>query len=644
VAYLVMRAGATEAPGAEELRRHLMGQLPDYMVPAYFVTLAELPLLPSGKVDRRALPEVESAGAVRERGEPRTEAERVLARVWAEVLGLERVGSNDNFFELGGDSILAIQVVARAAQSGLQLTAKQVFQHQTVAGLAAAATEAGETKVEVVQGDVSGAAVLTPVQRWFFERELAEAWHYNQAVMVELREGVQWEALAAAMSAAVNQHDALRLRFRRVESEWEQEAAAGAEACQVFELCDVSEAGGAEAEQRAVAERVEQTHRGLRLSEGPVVRAVGFKRGEGRCGLLLVAAHHLVIDGVSWRVLLADVERGYEQAATGAAVELGAKTTSYKEWAQGLAAYARRAEVTAESAFWQKALRRRVTPLKLDYEPHTNGHGRAAVLATVNTVETEARVTVSLNEKETKALLTEVPSAYRTQIDEILLTALACGYARWSGERRLLVDVEGHGREEDALAGTGMQVDLSRTVGWFTTIYPVVLELPASDDQSEAIKNIKEQVRAVPHKGLNYGVLRYLAEPAVREQMLKLPQAELVFNYLGQSHTVLREGGLFKITQEGSGQSRSKMDARSRVLEVDAVIHDGRLQMTWNYSRALHACETVEALANAYMEALREVIVHCQSADAGGLTPSDIDADLSQQELDELLLGFSTSA
>jgi non-ribosomal peptide synthase protein (TIGR01720 family) len=281
----------------------------------------------------------------------------------------------------------------------------------------------------------------------------------------------------------------------------------------------------------------------------------------------------------------------------------------------------------------------------LDYGPHTNGHGRAAVLATLNTVETEERVTLSLNEKETKALLTEVPSAYRTQIDEILLTALACGYERWSGERRLIVDVEGHGREEDTLAaGTGLQVDLSRTVGWFTTIYPVVLELPASDDKSEAIKNIKEQVRAVPHKGLNYGVLRYLAEPDVREQMLKLPQAELVFNYLGQLHTVLREGGLFKITQEGSGQSRSKMGARSRVLEVDAAIHDGRLQMSWSYSRVLHARETVEAFAHAYMEALREVIAHCQSADAGGLTPSDIDADLSQQELDELLLGFSTSA
>jgi non-ribosomal peptide synthase protein (TIGR01720 family) len=451
--------------------------------------------------------------------------------------------------------------------------------------------------------------------------------------------------MAEAVAAAVQQHDALRLRFRRAESEWEQEVEAGVEACQVFELCDVSEAGGAEEEQRAVAERVERTQRSLRLADGPVVRAVGFQRGGGRNGLLLVVAHHLVIDGVSWRVLLADVERGYEQAAVGAVVELGAKTTSYKEWAQGLAAYAGRAEVAAETAYWQKALRRRVASLRLDYGPHTNGHGRAAVLATLNTVETEERVTLSLNEKETKALLTEVPSAYRTQIDEILLTALACGYERWSGERRLIVDVEGHGREEDTLAaGTGLQVDLSRTVGWFTTIYPVVLELPASDDKSEAIKNIKEQVRAVPHKGLNYGVLRYLAEPDVREQMLKLPQAELVFNYLGQLHTVLREGGLFKITQEGSGQSRSKMGARSRVLEVDAAIHDGRLQMSWSYSRVLHARETVEAFAHAYMEALREVIAHCQSADAGGLTPSDIDADLSQQELDELLLGFSTSA
>jgi non-ribosomal peptide synthase protein (TIGR01720 family) len=631
VAYLVVASGEAEAPSSEDLRRHLLGRLPDYMVPSFFVTLEALPLLPSGKVDRRALPAVGSGavGAGREWVEPRNGVERALAEVWADVLGVERIGVNDNFFELGGDSILSIQVVARSAQQGLRVTAKQVFQHQTVAGLAAAA-EVGDGKsgVRAEQGEVTGAAVLTPVQRWFFEREVAEPWHYNQAVLVEVREGVQWEALREAVAAALKQHDALRLRFRQVEGEWLQESAVGSQACQVFELCDVSELGGSEAEQRAVAEAAERAQRGLRLAEGPVVRAVGFKRGGGRSGLLLVVAHHLVIDGVSWRVLLEDVERGYEQAAAGALVKLGAKTTSYKQWAQGLARYAERAEVAAEAAFWLKETSRQVLHLPLDVSESASG-------AALNTVGSARQIGSELSVEETRALLTEAPRKYRMQINEVMLAALAQTLTDRSGERRVMVDVESHGREEELLGS----VDLSRTIGWFTTIYPIVLESSPADDDGATLARVKQQLRRVPARGFHYGLLRYMnSDRAMSETVARAGSAEILFNYLGQVDQILAESKLFSLTRESSGPSQSEKARRSHLLEINAVVVEGRLQLTWTYSEALHRHETIESLTAEYMQTLRRLVAHCRRVDEVALTPSDFPlAALTQEKLDELL-------
>ena len=403
---------------------------------------------------------------------------------------------------------------------------------------------------------------------------------------------------------------------------------AGAEACEVFELCDVSEAGGAEAEQRAVAERVERTQRGLRLSEGPVVRAVGFKRGGGRGGLLLVVAHHLVIDGVSWRLLLADVERGYEQAAVGAEVELGVKTTSYKEWAQGLAAYAGRAEVAAETAFWLKETSRQVLHLPLDVSDSVSH-------STLNTVGSARQIVSELNAEETRVLLMEAPRKYRMQINEVMLAALARTLTDRSGERRVMVDVESHGREE-ALLG---DIDLSRTVGWFTTIYPVVMETSPADDNGATLTRLKQQLRRVPARGFHYGLLRYMnSDRAVSEALARADRSEILFNYLGQIDNVLAESKLFSLTRESSGPNQSEKAQRSHLLEINGVVIEGRLQLTWIYSEALHRQETIESLTVEYMQTLRRLVAHCRRAEAAALTPSDFPlADLTQEKLDELL-------
>ncbi|MGH3990812.1 MAG: condensation domain-containing protein, partial [Pseudonocardiaceae bacterium] len=322
---------------ATELRVHMAAALPDYMVPSAFVMLDELPLSSNGKLDRRALP-APDFNAVRDAGYvvPRTDAERALAEIWAEVLGVEQVGIEDNFFELGGDSILSIQVVSRARRAGLSLMPRDVFRNQTVASLVATVAEAVPTAVE--QGPVTGSAPLTPIQRWFFDTQPARPEYFNQAVTVELVEGVEETALRTALAAVIEHHDALRMRFEHVDGRWLQDntPVEHMDVLRQHDLCTL-DAG----DQRAVMEKVAgETHSGFDLGRPPLLQAVLFDLGAGRRPVLFLAVHHLVVDGVSWRVLLEDLDTAYRQAAAGETVHLGLKTTSFRDWALRLAEHA----------------------------------------------------------------------------------------------------------------------------------------------------------------------------------------------------------------------------------------------------------------------------------------------------------------
>jgi non-ribosomal peptide synthase protein (TIGR01720 family) len=325
------------------------------------------------------------------------------------------------------------------------------------------------------------------------------------------------------------------------------------------------------------------------------------------------------------------LERGAEK------LSLAAKTTSYQQWAKLLAEYGRSEEVSREADYWLSELQRPVSRMKIDYGV---GSGNRAEIGdgieAVNTVASMKQVQVSLSAEETQALLTNVPSAYQTQINEVLLAALASTHQRWSGEPRLLVEVEGHGREGELL-----EADLSRTVGWFTTIYPVMLEVGGSDE-GEHLKSVKEHLRGLPHGGLNFGVLRYLGPPEIRERLAQMPVADVSFNYLGQFDQVLNQGGLLRPARESSGLGHSSAGKRPYLLEISGGISDGRLQLAWIYSSALHRQESIAEFASEYIEALRRIIAHCQEEEAGGFTPSDFpEAALSQKELDQLVAELS---
>ncbi|HEX8694770.1 MAG TPA: non-ribosomal peptide synthase/polyketide synthase, partial [Longimicrobium sp.] len=617
VAYVVGREGAEPRPS--ELRAHLSGRLPDYMVPSAFVVLDRMPLTPNGKVDRRALPAPEAARPEAGAGyaAPRTWAEEVLAGIWAEVLGVERVGVHDNFFELGGDSILSIQVVSRARAAGLRITPRQLFEHPTAAELAARAGVEGAADAE--QGLVEGPVELTPIQRWFFDRALPAPHHWNMSVLFEVRRRLDPAVLERAVARVAAHHDALRMRFWREGGEWRAENG-GAAAGEWTSRVDLAGLDEAEQSGRIEAE-AERLQASLSLERGPLLRVVLFDRGAERSGRLLVVVHHLVMDGVSWRVLLEDLQQAYERLARGEAAGLPPKTTSFRRWAARLAEHVAAGGFADELPYWLAEARRGVPALPVDFPGGANPESRTR----------QARV--ALEAEETRRLLQEVPRAYRTQINDVLLAALARVLGRWTGDERVLVDVEGHGREE-ILDG----VDLSRTVGWFTTIYPVLLDLRGREGEGEALKAVKEQLRAVPNRGIGHGALRWLGAPEVRESLAAMPRAEVRFEYMGQFDGSLREEGLLGLAPESAGTGTDPRGERPYLLVVNGAVLGGRLEVSWRYGEGVHRRETVEALAREYAAELRALVAHCTSDGAGGRTPSDFPlARLSQDEVDRVV-------
>jgi amino acid adenylation domain-containing protein/non-ribosomal peptide synthase protein (TIGR01720 family) len=582
VAYVVSNRPDTSATG---LRNFLEKSLPEYMLPASFALLDSLPLNPNGKVNRSALMEPDHARPRMETAylAPGTPEEKILAEIWAELLGVDRVGIHDNFFELGGDSIISIQVIARARESGLQLTLKQVFKHQTIAALAAVAGV--EPSISADQGLLTGDIPLTPVQRWFFEQELVEPAHFNQAALLVTPAGIDSELLARAVRRVLEHHDALRLRFVREEAGWRQFYSAP-DANAPYECLDCEE----DVEQRAA-----EIQACLDLAAGPLLRVAYFPR----VNRLLFVIHHLAVDSVSWRILMEDFWKAY------AVAELPSKTASFQQWSRRLQEYALSPEVRKELPYWQSI---KNLPIPVDFRTGAN------------TVASARTVSVSLSAEETRALLHDVPAVYGTQINDVLLTALAQAFAQWTGAPELAIHLEGHGREplfED--------IDLSRTIGWFTTIYPVRLEL-STDHPGEALKSIKEQLRAIPNRGVGYGLLG-----------LKAPQPDVGFNYLGQV-----AGDL---APESSGAPRSPFQTRNHLIEIDASVTHGKLHIDWAYSENHHRRSTIERVAAAYLASLWSLIVHCLSPDAGGYTPSDFAAArISKKDLEKLLTPQSRSS
>lgn len=627
IAYVVPANNVEVAP--KTLRDALKAQLPNYMVPAAIVPLSNLPRTANGKIDTQALPTFSLSPTRPISPTPQSPTEATLAQIWQDVLRLETVGIHDNFFELGGDSILSIQIVSKAREASLRLAPNQLFEQPTIAELATVVNLAPQ--VTAAQDLVTGAVPLTPIQHWFFEQNLIAPHHWHQGMLIELPEGIDAGRVAAAIATLWTHHDALRLQFTHDSTGWYQ---LNTDVTTPPPLIHQNLAHLSAADQaQALVEQGDILHSSLVLATGGLMRAAHFTRGTQQPSWLLLSLHHLIVDAVSWQILLSDLATLLDTQNQSS--QLPAKTTSFQTWAQTLLTHAPTRQ--SEADFWLNQVEPTTLQLPTDFPD--------APIPTEATVQT---VTIAMNAADTQALRQSVPAVYNTQINEVLLTALLQTFLEWvdAASGSIRVEVEGHGREP-----ISPDIDLSRTVGWFTTAYPVRLELSDRTNPATALKSTKEQIRQIPDRGIGYGILRYLGDEATRDRLSQAKPSEVLFNYLGQRR---ESGGVgesktnhqqptinnqpLKAKNINIGTLRAPQNRRSYRLEINAWIVDEQLQINWRYDEQMYCSETIATLANRYLSALKALIAHCMGTDSGGFTPSDFpDADLDQSELDDFL-------
>ncbi|MEC0182799.1 non-ribosomal peptide synthetase [Paenibacillus peoriae] len=619
---------------ASDLRNVLSQDLPGYMVPSYFVRLSRLPLTLNGKVDRRALPAPEhNVDTGVNYVAPETDVQQALAAAWGAILGIQKVGIQDNFFHLGGDSIKAIQVSSRLFQAGYKLEMKDLFKYPTIAGLS---TYIQPVNRMAEQGEITGHVLLTPIQRWFFEQPTAEPHYFNQSVMLYRQEGYDEQALRQALEQITTHHDALRMVFRSGENSGENGHIAWNRSVEEgesyhLESFDYRDFPASEKDlAKMIDTKCNEIQSGISLGEGPLMRLGLFRCPDG--DHLLVVIHHLVVDGVSWRILFEDLATAYEQASKGEQViQLPHKTDSFQTWAEQLHAYANSPAIEHERAYWEELAQVELAPLPQDYG--YNEHEKLLI------GDSESVTAVWTNE-ETEQLLKQANRAYSTEVNDLLLTAVGMALQAWCGNERFLIHLEGHGREAIL-----PEVDITRTVGWFTSQYPVLLDMAEELSLSQRIKHVKEGLRGIPQKGIGCGVLKYLAD---RQGQAASPaiftaDPEISFNYLGQFDQDMKGNDLQSSPFSG-GMPLSLTMARTYTLDFGGIISGGQLGMTISYSRTSYRSETIERLAELLEASLREILTHCINKEHPELTPSDISyKGMSVESLDSLLSEMGTA-
>jgi amino acid adenylation domain-containing protein/non-ribosomal peptide synthase protein (TIGR01720 family) len=594
---------------SESLRARLADALPDYMVPAHILLLDAFPLTANGKLDHSALPAPQLTAQTFEA--PQAGVEAALAELWAAALNIESVGRHDNFFTLGGDSILSLQIIARARRQGIRLTPKQLFEKQTIAELAQVAVLA-EAKPAAAVAPAKAAPrdfALTPIQARFMSQSVQQRHHWNQSLLLDLPVAFDTALLQQALALLIAHHDSLRLSFHQGDDgQWLQRYRDSEDAERVLWNCEI-------VREQDLPSLCEEAQRSLNIEQGPLLRVVQARlpSGEGR---LLLAIHHLAVDGVSWRVLLEDLQHIYSQLAAGKTPTLVEKTARFQDWSASLHALAASPELAAQRPYWQALA---VADACLPGDTTVHSH-----------IADAEHIRLQLDAERTRQLLNDAPAAYRTRIDDLLLAALAQSLAQWTGRARHVISLEGHGREDSAHQ-EAVALDLSRSVGWFTSLYPLALD--AAPELIATLKTVKETLRAVPEKGLGYGVLKYLAGAELPE----LVGQGVTFNYLGRFDDT--EGPLFSLSSETPTAQRDPNGPLANALSVDGQVRGGQLTLDWTFSRRRFDRASIERLVALYRENLLQLIEHCVSDQHAGLTPSDFPlAGLNQAQLDTLAI------
>ncbi len=609
-AYLV----AQEKLDKFEIRKSLSEYLPEYMIPAYYVYMDKMPLSANGKVDRKAFPKPDFKSEEYYEA-PQNDVQKKLVEVWEEVLDLKNIGINDDFFEIGGDSIKAIQISAILQRVGLKLENADLFLNPTIKKVEGFVKKLDFT---VEQGMVEGSVLLTPIQKKFFERNYTDSSYYNQAVLLYGKEGFDKDMVIKVFDKLIEKHDALRMTFVLENGQVMQRNRGAEEDLYNFFQWELDDSLDIEEQ---IVRTSEEVHNSLNIYGGPLVSIALYKARND--GYLLISIHHLVIDGISWRILLEDFEAAYEQMTNNLDIELSPKTTSYKDWSNRLEEYAKSTAINKELDYWKTVKEVEYKPLPKDY----------VLECEQRKVENIHGITVTLNGEMTDKLIKESNWAYSTETYDILLTALGITLNMWCNMKNILVSMEGHGREAII-----KDIDINRTIGWYTSIYPVAIELKNAEDIAYSIKHVKEILRGIPNKGIGYGLLRYLALDNDRDDNSLNIDPEICFNYLGQFDKSISSKSLFELSSMNIGNTISPRSEQEFSLEVICLIVDGSLNISFKYNTFEYKKERIVELANCYISNLRKLINHCTGISEKQLTPSDVseEEDLTIEQLDSI--------
>ncbi|MEC1617970.1 non-ribosomal peptide synthetase, partial [Bacillus haynesii] len=605
-------ASDQELPAAD-VRQFLEREMPDYMIPSYFVKLDRLPRTSSGKVDRNALPEADGTLIDGTRYDPpRNEIERKLVQVWREILGIEDIGISHHFFAAGGDSIKALQIISRLAKMNLKLEMKALFANPKIKDLSRLITE--ETRHRKHNKPVTGETELLPIQKRYFANNKEELNHFNQSFMLFRKDGYDENIVRTAFNKILEQHDALRMIYEEKDGDIIQYNRGYRE--NLFDL-DVYDVRGLDCQAEKVFELATGIQKKSSIRKGKLVHLGIFRADEG--DHLLIAIHHLVVDGVSWRILFEDFETLYLQALKDEPLDIGYKTDSYQEFARQLKKYAQSRMLLKEREYWQKALEADVPFIPAEKLER-------------DTFEHSTTLSIRIGPDVTANLLRNANKAYNTEINDILLTALIAAVRDITGENKLKVMMEGHGRE-DILDG----VDITRTIGWFTTVYPVFIDLGEEKEISQNIKMVKETLRKIPNKGIGYGVLKYMTEELQKIQT----QAPLSFNYFGEMNNDMNRK-VFSQSPFSPGESIGGKIVRHCAIEMNAISLNGELTIYTTFNQDQYQTSAIEQLNQSFKENLEKIVDHCVGKDGSDMTPSDYgDVSLGLEELERIQNKYS---
>ncbi|WP_324658739.1 amino acid adenylation domain-containing protein [Bacillus velezensis] len=608
IAYMSLQADMD----TEKVRSSLSKQLPNYMVPAYMMELEKLPLTPNGKLDRKNLPEPELTLQTAYTA-PRNELEEQLSVIWQEVLGTKQVGIEDSFFELGGDSIKALQVSARLGRYGWKMTASDLFRHPSIKELAPLIRKAERV---IDQRPVEGDIPWTPVQHWFLSQRMENRNHFNQSVMMFSSDALQKQPLKEALEHLVIHHDALRITVSE-ENESIRQINHGIQKAELYTL-DIWDMSETDTWEREIETEVAALQQRMDIEKGPLLKAGWFKTRSG--DYLFITVHHLAVDGVSWRILLEDLSAAYTQAVKGQPVQLPPKTDSFKQYAERLSEYAKSSKLMREEEYWRFI--EEETAAELPYEKPQHQTGADSIRQTVS---------FTLTEEETSVLLQQVNRAYHTDTQDILLTAAALALRDWTGGGRLRIAMEGHGREHIM-----PELDISRTVGWFTSMYPVLIDLnTAGSELGTAVKTVKDTLGRIPDKGIGYGILKYMTPP--EQKTIRFRQApEISFNYLGQFNDT-EDQHTFSLSGLASGHDITPTWQREQAVEMSAMAAQNKLHFSLSYPPSRFSKETMEQLLQTLQQYLRDIMAHCTGKEESEKTVSDFSSKtLTSDDLDSI--------